>query len=259
MSNVQAIESSLYDYLLEFGKVPGGLHGASGATKWTYTGSPLLNRIFDARFEADPKPQIENVLKFYQQQKLPVTWMIGPSSRPKALGRFLQSFAFEPINEWLGMSLNLSQLAEKPDPKGFSCQPVNSQRDLKSWTSITRPAFGLAKDTEAMFRTIFDNLLLGERAPFQGYLAFLEGHPCATCFCFTQASTVGIFWVATAQEARGQGLATALTRQALREAQNKGAQLAVLHATPMGIPLYEKMGFQAECVFNLYHRSLEGA
>jgi len=254
MRNVRAIESSLYDYLLEFGKVPGGRFSTDETVKWTYTGSPLLNRIFDARFGSDPKSQIEDVLAFYCQRNLPVTWMAGPSGTPKNLGQLLQPFGFSSASQWSGMSLSLDQTAPIPAPDGFSCQRVRSKQDLAHWASIARPAFNLTPNTEASFTTIFNPLLLGKRAPFQGYLGTLNGNPCVTCFCFRQVSTVGVFWVATAQHARKRGLATALTYQALQAARQQGARLAVLHATPMGTPLYAKMGFRTKCTFNLYHR-----
>ena len=45
--------------------------------------------------------------------------------------------------------------------------------------------------------------------------------------------------------ARGQGLATQLLRLATAECRNRGVRVAVLHASAMGRPIYEKEGWRA--------------
>lgn len=49
--------------------------------------------------------------------------------------------------------------------------------------------------------------------------------------------------VYTLPEHRGRGLAEALTRAVLREAQRRGLRAANLNASPMGRGLYERLGF----------------
>ena len=43
---------------------------------------------------------------------------------------------------------------------------------------------------------------------------------------------------------RGRGLAKQLTELAMQEARNRKLSLTILHATSMGKPLYEKLGFK---------------
>jgi GNAT superfamily N-acetyltransferase len=55
----------------------------------------------------------------------------------------------------------------------------------------------------------------------------------------------GITLVATHPGAQRQGLATALMKQALRQAQARGCTTTTLEASPPGRPVYERMGYQA--------------
>jgi predicted GNAT family acetyltransferase len=52
-----------------------------------------------------------------------------------------------------------------------------------------------------------------------------------------------ILFVATHPDARGEGLATALMKQGLRAAVDRGCTTTTLEASPMGRPIYERMGY----------------
>lgn len=53
-----------------------------------------------------------------------------------------------------------------------------------------------------------------------------------------------IFFVATLPDARGSGLATALMRRALWEAQERGCTSTTLQSTKAGRPVYERVGYR---------------
>ena len=53
----------------------------------------------------------------------------------------------------------------------------------------------------------------------------------------------GIFCVGTLPHARGQGLGTSVTQAAMRAARQDGVRVAVLQASEMGRPVYERLGF----------------
>jgi predicted acetyltransferase len=53
----------------------------------------------------------------------------------------------------------------------------------------------------------------------------------------------GAYWVGTAPEARGRGLAELCTRAAGNAGFDLGARVAALQASPMGEPVYRRMGY----------------
>jgi predicted acetyltransferase len=61
------------------------------------------------------------------------------------------------------------------------------------------------------------------------------------------AEVAGIFAVATLAEARRRGIGTALTLVPLLEARRRGYRVSTLQATPMGFPVYRRLGFREVC------------
>lgn len=60
------------------------------------------------------------------------------------------------------------------------------------------------------------------------------------------AQTVKLERLAVLASFRGQGIGSALTRAALSQSQRQGYQQVVLHAQQYIVPLYAKLGFQAQ-------------
>jgi GNAT superfamily N-acetyltransferase len=64
----------------------------------------------------------------------------------------------------------------------------------------------------------------------------------------------GVFFVATLPEARGRGLAAGLMGVALEEARERGCDVSTLQASPMGEPVYERMGYETLGRMELWER-----
>jgi ribosomal protein S18 acetylase RimI-like enzyme len=76
------------------------------------------------------------------------------------------------------------------------------------------------------------------------YLAFVDGEPAATVSALEADGDCSIWNVATAEAARGRGLATALMRRALWDAARRGLATSTLQATKLGRPVYERVGYR---------------
>ncbi len=93
---------------------------------------------------------------------------------------------------------------------------------------------------------------LGDAQPLQRYLALLGGAPVAIAVLFLGAGVAGIYEVATVPAARRKGIGGAVTLEALRQARALGYRVGVLEASPMGFPVYQRLGFQQTCSFDIY-------
>ena len=84
------------------------------------------------------------------------------------------------------------------------------------------------------------------------YLGYLDGVPVATSALVLHAGVAGIYAVATLPEARRQGIAAAMTRLPLLDAFAGGYQVGTLQASPMGYPVYQRLGFATVWGIELY-------
>jgi GNAT superfamily N-acetyltransferase len=79
-----------------------------------------------------------------------------------------------------------------------------------------------------------------------GYVGYARGQAVTSAGTFPVAGTIYVAFVATLPEAHGKGYAEAVMRHAIdRGRQGMGLTRMTLHASDMGRPLYQSMGFEA--------------
>jgi GNAT superfamily N-acetyltransferase len=76
------------------------------------------------------------------------------------------------------------------------------------------------------------------------YGAGVDGETAAVVLAIDAGDDTEIAWVATNEAARGRGLSSALMRQALWDARERGQRTSTLQATKLGAPVYERVGFR---------------
>lgn len=72
-----------------------------------------------------------------------------------------------------------------------------------------------------------------------------DGLAVAGAWSLLEGTDCGIYAVATVPQWRRRGLARGLMRSIIDDALGRGARTATLQSTPMGVPLYESLGFEA--------------
>jgi GNAT superfamily N-acetyltransferase len=246
---IAANEANLFEHSLALGRTESGETYDGPEIKWACTGGPHLNRIFGARFgEEDVDAQIAAALRKFRTQQLPVVWIIGPSTQPSDLGARLERHGFTPAPEWAGMSLDLSMVPESsPLSASLTIEEVTDNSAIRTWALAP---YGISEAPEPWaeaFSQVFTNLGCSEQDAWHFYLGYWHGEPVARSMLHVAAGVAGIYWVATAEKARRQGIGTALTYQALSDARAMGHRLAILQASAMGESIYRQMGFTEQC------------
>src|SRR5205823_2979194 len=84
------------------------------------------------------------------------------------------------------------------------------------------------------------------------FVAELGGAAVGTTACFLFGRVAWVAMVLVDEAARGRGVGTALMRHALAFADDRGIRSVRLDATPLGRPIYEKLGFVAEYPLTRY-------
>lgn len=94
------------------------------------------------------------------------------------------------------------------------------------------------------------------RLPQRGhvYVGRAGGRAAACVATLDAEGDCAVFNVGTLPEARGRGLCTALMRQALADARQRGCTTTSLQATAMGRPLYARLGYRELGVIEMWER-----
>ena len=84
------------------------------------------------------------------------------------------------------------------------------------------------------------------------YVGYVDGRPVATSMGYTSGSTIGVYNVATLKDARRRGYGAAVTRHAVADGVARGATVAILQSSNMGLPVYEAIGFREVLAFRVF-------
>jgi GNAT superfamily N-acetyltransferase len=104
--------------------------------------------------------------------------------------------------------------------------------------------FEIPEVFEADFQGAFEMLVA--RGAIQ-VSAWLDGQPVATGTVWRSGSTAGLYNIATLDRLRGRGIGYAVTATLMELARQRGCDRAVLHSSPDGLPVYERLGFVEVC------------
>jgi hypothetical protein len=132
-----------------------------------------------------------------------------------------------------------------PDPEPLAAavqrsaatyRQVETFADLDSLLSLLERGMGLPPE--------MGRGMLPMRLMFMGatWIA-TDGHDVSTGLGFTHDGWCGVFNVATPEEHRGRGYGGAVTAHTVEAARAAGARGAYLQSSPMGLPVYRRLGF----------------
>jgi GNAT superfamily N-acetyltransferase len=218
---------------------------------WFSTGIPSawFNAVLFARFtpeEADA--EIADISAHYRAQYVPWLWFIDPDSRPDDLGTRLLAHGMERAFDCRNMALALTDAPlAGPLPPGVSIHRVVDDATFALWRTVA--LIGDERDDRASIDLQIATAQVPDRLHF---VATLRGEPVARATIVPAAGVAGLYGVATLPPARGRGIGYAITCAALDAARGLGYEVAVLQSSPMGYPIYTRIGFHALPVFPVY-------
>jgi GNAT superfamily N-acetyltransferase len=95
------------------------------------------------------------------------------------------------------------------------------------------------------FAEVFHEGLPQTCPAFRCWVGYWNGLPVATAATLISHGVIGVYNIATMPGFRGRGVAEAITRFVIAEAQGEaGAQPVILQSTAMGYRMYKKLGFR---------------
>ena len=157
------------------------------------------------------------------------------------------------------LAVELGADGEGPDPIQVLADPssvgkptVPSSIELRTVTDVAGVADVARVNGEAtalygfpddLFPTVFAEPASVLAEDIEAVVAYASGQPVATAQVFFHGVTAYVGWVATTAAAMRGGLGTLVTRDVIARACVRGASTVSLMASPMGAPVYRRLGF----------------
>lgn len=251
---ISAIVSNLESYWMHYGHTSQGkLYDGADCTWFsTIVSSPLYNGVLRTQFSSDLiDASIDQAISYFAQRQRPLVWWTTPTAQPSTLETSLEAHGLTRIMELPGMAIDLHTLSDAPAIENLEILKVQDAAMLKQWVEVAMIGFETPIELFDLVFTVESELGL-ETMPYTRYLALWRGQPAGISGLYLNAGVAGLYFVATIPEARRQGIGMAVTQAALQEAKSLGYRLAILQASPMGAPVYARMGFREYCRLSLF-------
>jgi len=160
-----------------------------------------------------------------------------------ALAAELPALGFHEIHREPGMVFLPGAGVPGPTPPDVAIRAVTDEAGRADYSRIMVEAFGTygapPDSTAEHFAT-----LAGVVGPStQAFLAYKNGKPVAGAMLYMAHDVGGIGWVGTLPDEFGHGYGPAVTWAVIVEGFRRGARFMNLQASPMGEPVYRRMGF----------------
>jgi ribosomal protein S18 acetylase RimI-like enzyme len=148
----------------------------------------------------------------------------------------------------LAFSPGDQSLESPPSGDSLRIEPVSGKRTLEDHVRIVAEAFDAQPDE---LGRVFTPALLADEA-WSAWVGYEGTTAVATTQLVVHENTGGLYYVGVVDAARRKGYGEAITRHAVRAAMSRGCDLASLQASPMGRPVYERLGFRVICEYVTY-------
>ena len=219
--------------------------GVAGALVRTVGGVPVAATMlplafFNAAFVTEPLPggttDLEAAVILLRGLGVPFTVHLrtdlDPATRTAVNGLGLA---------WTG---TLPGMAMQPRPapglpEALFITRATDEAQLAAHRAVAAAAFGMQPD---LVERLMPPTLLAN-PDVRVYVGTEDGVPVASSLAVRTDEILGIYNVATIEAARGRGYGTAMTWAAIADA-GPGVEVAILPASTLGRPIYERMGFR---------------
>jgi hypothetical protein len=142
--------------------------------------------------------------------------------------------------------------AAVPPPPDVAIRPVATDADRAAYADVMAEAYavyGAPKDaTRERFAALVS--LLGPAT--QGFLAWQDERAVAGASLYMAHGVGGVNWVGTRPDAFGRGYGAAVTWAVVELGLARGARFLNLQASPMGAPVYRRMGFSTPTHYRVF-------
>lgn len=241
-------ELALAAHWSQLGRLPGASLHDDGRILWFQTPVRHLpyNGVVRTRLgDDDAGDVIAAVVETMRARGADLWWAEHPSATPADLGERLAAAGLRPVEPMHYMALDLPAHAAPAAPAGVEVAPVADEAGEAVYTNLTLAYWQVPDDEHAPVQALHA-AIRPERLPGQRFLARLDGRPVGKAYLSWPGppGVASIYGMSVRDDARGRGVAGALTGALIAHAHQIGCHRIVLHATEMATGVYARAGFR---------------
>jgi GNAT superfamily N-acetyltransferase len=256
LSIIRAIERNLGEWYRALVRlIPGAeIYEEADLTR---TLVPIPHPLFSAMFGAQLAHgttirRIGEAMAPLIERRRPAMWWIGPSTHPVDLADRLVARGFSQTDTLAGMALDLLQGIPPADRDAehaadFSVDEATRAAELAAWSLPFGEGFGMRPETLAALAPVSEAVQRDGSGPMRFFLGRSGGRAVSSAMLFLGAGVAGLYGVATVSRARNRGFASAIVNAAILSAREAGYRVCILHASPMAVSVYRRLGFVEYC------------
>ena len=148
-----------------------------------------------------------------------------------------------PVSEtsWLpGLALHPVPVEAPPPLPGHQIRAVDDTAGVEDHIVAASAGFEMS---ESLLRGIVNASLL-EHPDVAIYVGYASGMPVSTGLGVRTGRTIGVYNISTIPAFRKRGLGAAMTARVAADGAGAGCDVAILQATAMGLPVYQRLGYR---------------
>ena len=217
-------------------------------------GSPLGTTITNMAMTAGPVDAAtvrQEAARAFDRAELPYSvWTRAHADA--ALEAELERAGFVEITATPGMVLFRGEGDRRSPPTDVTIEPVTDDRGRDAYAQVMAEAYAVYGAPEESTRTHFARFESVCSPTTQAFLAVRGRDPVAGAILYLSHGIGGVGWVGTRPAAFGHGYGTAATWAVVEAGFARGLPLVNLQASPMGAPVYRRMGFAEPTSYRVF-------
>ncbi len=256
-ARVAAVEDNLLTFMRELAKLHLFDHEPDpDVTTWSCNVPfALHNGIIGARFAStEVGERARPLLASFKGRGRPFLWWTTPSTTSPELERALLDAGLQ-CSATPGMHVRLDAVV--PVPAVGVRIVVIGPDDLTTMVDTMCEGFGDPDYARSTMHEAFRRF--DHKEQLVNVLAWCDDRPVAAGSLWVDGATAGLYNIVTHETFRGRGIGAAVTATLMEQGRARGCTEAILHSTEMGLPVYQRLGFETVCSVQQFLWEPDGA
>jgi Acetyltransferase (GNAT) domain len=211
------------------------------------------NGAFRTDDATDPAGFLAQTDAFFGRRKRGYSIKVRDDGKDDDLRVACEAHDLVPLGEPTPQMICYQRLDTPPLPEGISLRAVHDEQGVTDFGTVNADAYGTYGMPGEVFVQMFDRpQRVVADVSTAIVVAYRGEQPVATALTFLSGGVASLQWVGTVADARQLGLGRVVTVWATNAAFDMGATSVTLQASPMGAPLYAKLGYETRYHYRDY-------